>query len=118
MTNLNATGEALLSADDSLSEPARNEYALRCPKCGAATGLHIDGVVAENSAGQRVLVDADGEDEGARLGLRLENGHDHKGRRHQFSLTGWCEHCPGTFSLDFKQHKGMTYFSQTDFPGR
>lgn len=114
MANSNEkTGSALLSADDHLSRPEDNEYALRCPECSEATGLHIDGVVAENSAGQRLQVDASGEDSFARLDLQLENGGQHEGRRHKFSLMGWCEHCRSKFSLGFKQHKGFTYFSET-----
>lgn len=112
MTANNESGQALLSADDSSSNPERNEYALRCPECGESSGLHIDGVVVENAGGQRVQVDADGEDSGARLDIRLENDHTHDGRRHKFTLTGSCEHCGGNFSLGFKQHKGMTYFSK------
>lgn len=114
MTHSNEkTGTALLFADDHLSRPEDNEYALRCPECGEATGLHIDGVVAENSAGQRLQVDARGEDGGATLDLSLEHEGQHDGRRHKFSLVGWCEHCRSQFNLGFKQHKGFTYFSET-----
>jgi hypothetical protein len=113
----NKTGEALLVADDHLSKPEDNEYALRCPRCGEATGLHIDGVVVENAGGQRLEVSTDGEDSGARLDMRLENGNPHSGRRHQISLIGSCEHCPETFSVGFRQHKGFTYFSQVALPG-
>jgi rRNA maturation protein Nop10 len=111
MTAYTPTGETLLSADDSLSNPGKNEYALRCPGCGEATGLHIDGVVVENAAGQRLQVDADGEDSNARLKVQLENDHAHSGRRHQMTLTGTCEHC-GDFSLAFRQHKGTTFYSK------
>ena len=113
MTINSTSDRALLTADNSSSNPERNEHALRCPECGEATGLHIDGVVVENAAGQRLQVDAEGEDDGARLNIRLENDEPHDGRRHMFSLTGSCEHCRGNFSLGFKQHKGMTYFSKT-----
>lgn len=89
MVNRNEkTGAAILSADDSMYEPQRNEQALRCPDCGEATGLHIDGVVVENTSGQKLQVDAIDEDSAARLDVRLENDADHKGRRHQISLVG------------------------------
>lgn len=110
------TGAVILSADDFLSDPERDEQALRCPVCGEATGLHIDGAVLENASGQKLQVDAVGEDRGARLDVRLENEADHKGRRHQISLVGECEHCASKFSLSFRQHKGMTYFSKTIQP--
>lgn len=116
MTHNNESGQVLLAADDSMSSPEENEFALRCPECGEATGLHIDGVVVENAGGQRVQVEADGEDSGARLDVRLENGQPHDGRRHKFTLTGSCEHCGGSFSLGFKQHKGTTFFSKTFTP--
>lgn len=114
MTNSNDTTDSvLLSADDFLSLPEENQYALRCPECNQATGLHIDGVVVENAAGQRLHVDTRGEDGGARLDIRLENDGVHDGRRHQLALEGWCEHCANGFSLAFKQHKGYTYYSKT-----
>ena len=94
-------------------EPQRDEQALRCPNCGEATGLHIDAAAVENASGQKLQVDAFNEDGAARLGVQLENDADHNGRRHQISLIGWCELCKSDFSLAFRQHKGMTYFSKT-----
>ena len=115
MVNSNeGTGAAILSADDSLYEPQQNEQALRCPDCGGATGLHIDGVVVENASGQKLQVEAIGEDSAARLDVHLANDADHNGRRHQISLVGECEHCASKFSLTFRQHKGMTLFSKSD----
>lgn len=113
MTKTNPTDSVLLSADDHLSRPEAHEYALRCPECSEATGLHIDGVVVENAGGQRLHVGTDGEDKGARLDIQLENDVPHDGRRHQVSLAGWCEHCRSRFNLNFKQHKGFTYYSKT-----
>ncbi|MGN5734766.1 hypothetical protein [Arthrobacter psychrochitiniphilus] len=104
---------AILSADDSMYEPQRNEQALRCPNCGAATGLHIDGAAVENASGQKLQVEATDEDSSARLSVHLDNDADHDGRRHQISLIGWCELCESKFNLAFRQHKGMTYFTKT-----
>lgn len=103
----------LLSAYAPYSNPTENEYALMCPECREPTGLHIDGVALENAAGDRLRADAAGEDDSSRFNVQQDKEANHKGRRHQISLLGWCEHCGEKFSLAFRQHKGMTFYSKT-----
>lgn len=90
--------------------------AMRCPECGEAYGFHIDGIEIANAAGQKLVVEAKGEDEDSNLSLMLENHRGkekiHDGRRHRISLLAWCEHCGDEFSLNFKQHKGTTYYTR------
>jgi hypothetical protein len=101
----------LLVADDIYIEP--DEFLLKCPNCGEATGIHIDTVLAENASGQKVTVTADGEDNGATLDVSVTGGNPKDGRRHRFTLVGWCEHCPDEFQLSFQQHKGATLFKKS-----
>lgn len=101
----------ILSSDDHYSES--NEQVMKCPECGETNGLHLDGVEVENASGQRLKTEAKGEDASAHLDIHLENSTTHRGRRHAFSLLGWCELCGNEFSLTFKHHKGQTIFSKT-----
>lgn len=106
-------GTPLLLADGTYG-PQGDEFILRCPNCGEGTGLHIDGVVAENASGQRATVTAKGEDNSATLDVSVTGGNTKDGRRHRFTLVGWCEHCgPGEFQLSFQQHKGATLFKKS-----
>lgn len=102
----------LLSAYDPYFNLHDNEHALKCPECGGPTGLHIDGVSLANASGDRIRVDAAGEDGSSRFEVKQDTDAIHNGRRHQISLLGWCEHCGQRFSLTFRQHKGMTFYSQ------
>lgn len=102
----------LLSASDPDYNSYDKEHALRCPECGGPNGLHIDGVSLENASGERVLVHAAGEDASSHFDVQHDRNSSHNGRRHQISLLGWCELCGKKFSLTFKQHKGMTYYSK------
>lgn len=103
----------LLSAYDWYSHPEDNEHALMCPECGETSGLHIDGVELENASGDRHRVDAVGEDGSSRFNVQQDGDASHNGRRHQIALLGWCEICRYKFSLTFRQHKGMTFYSKT-----
>lgn len=106
-------GTPLLLSDRTI-DPQREEFVLRCPNCGEGSGLHFDTVVADNASGQEVVVTADGEDDSAKLDVSVNGGNGKNGRRHRFTLVGWCEHCgPAEIRLAFEQHKGQTLFRKS-----
>lgn len=85
------------------------DQCLLCPLCGE-TYVHIDDVYVagrprEDGAIVPVHVDSGGRVlDGSQVSLPIPN----VGRRHAIVLRGRCETCAGTFTLEFKQHKGQT----------
>ena len=84
--------------------------ALLCPKCGDSY-THLDEVFIAGRAREDgniapVHVDAAGNvtANDSRVALPIPE----IGRRHAFSIKGWCEGCAGHFTIEFVQHKGQT----------
>lgn len=81
---------------------------LLCPLCGFSY-THIDDVFVagrprEDGPIDVVKVASDGRVSNPTGSFPIPD----VGRRHAFSLQGWCEGCGGTFALEFLQHKGET----------
>ena len=91
---------------------------LCCPLCGD-TNTHLDEVaVAARLLGEGGPVAEIGMDaRGAvtnRASLVPVGRQVGTGRRHRFSLFGWCEACDGRFALVFTQHQGVTLVESVD----
>jgi hypothetical protein len=90
---------------------ASNEYAdatLLCPWCGG-TYTHLDNVyVVGRPNGEDGPVVLARVDSGANLTHEQAVPIPDFGRRHVFSIVGWCEECDGRFAIEFMQHKGET----------
>ncbi|KRB73067.1 hypothetical protein ASE01_20030 [Nocardioides sp. Root190] len=87
---------------------------LLCPHC-KGDYVHVDnayvaGRPREDSEVFPVHVDDSGQVR-ADHSVDLPIPEGQIGRRHVISLTGWCETCSARFALEFKQHKGQTYFA-------
>lgn len=102
--------------------------ALACPRCGEATGLHLDDVIVGGAGGAVVEVTTGGGEDACaipRVTVAPTGSSSDRAKRAQLSMTGlrrhyikivgWCEHCgQGEFGIVFKQHKGMTYVAVVD----
>jgi hypothetical protein len=92
-----------------LSFDENQHHILLCPVCDGDY-VHIDDVYVAGRPredGELVPVSVDHRGqvrEGTQAALQIPDA----GRRHAFSLRGWCEICGGQFALEFKQHKGQT----------
>lgn len=84
---------------------------LACPQCGAETthvdDAYLDGRPRDDGDHEPVHVDRKGRvSTGQPFPTEFEGG-----RRHAFTLVGWCEQCGGRFGIVWRQHKGATIVS-------
>jgi hypothetical protein len=78
--------------------------------------VHVDGAIVANQH-QSSRLEAQGEDDGAMIFTELGAGlGENYGRRHDVSITGWCEMCGNDFLVTFRQHKGVTLRSVSSSP--